>query len=247
MIYITGDCHGRFDRFSMQEFPDQEEMDEQDLVIVCGDFGYWDHMPEQRYFLDQLEKLDFTIAFVDGNHENFDLLNSLEVKEWKGGYVQYVRKNVIHLMRGNLYSIQGEKFFTFGGARSHDISDGILEPDDPQLREKAADLEHRDAMYRINHLSWWKEEMPSETEFQRGLDCLQKNGWNCDYVITHCAPASIQAVVPPGWYAPDPLNQYLEEIKNRIDYKRWFCGHYHIDEWTDEKHRILYHDLIRIL
>ena len=39
MIYITGDCHGDFRRFSRDNFPEQREMNREDFVIVCGDFG----------------------------------------------------------------------------------------------------------------------------------------------------------------------------------------------------------------
>lgn len=42
MIYITGDCHGDYRRFSTQVFPEQKGMSKQDYVIICGDFGLWD-------------------------------------------------------------------------------------------------------------------------------------------------------------------------------------------------------------
>ena len=40
-IYITGDCHGDYRRFSTEIFPEQYTMGKSDYVIVCGDFGYW--------------------------------------------------------------------------------------------------------------------------------------------------------------------------------------------------------------
>lgn len=39
MIYITGDCHGNFERFNASIFPEQNEMTKNDYVIICGDFG----------------------------------------------------------------------------------------------------------------------------------------------------------------------------------------------------------------
>ena len=39
-IYITGDCHGDYRRFSTEIFPEQYTMGKSDYVIVCGDFGY---------------------------------------------------------------------------------------------------------------------------------------------------------------------------------------------------------------
>ena len=39
MIFITGDCHGNFERFNPSIFPEQNEMTKEDYVIICGDFG----------------------------------------------------------------------------------------------------------------------------------------------------------------------------------------------------------------
>ena len=111
MIFVTGDCHGRYERLDSRHFTEQEEMDRQDYVIVCGDFGYWDRSAEQEYWLNWLERKDFTLLFVDGNHENFDMLEELPMKEWNGGNVQFIRENVIRLMRGQMYQLQGKRFF----------------------------------------------------------------------------------------------------------------------------------------
>ena len=246
MIFVTGDCHGEYHRFSARAFPWQKEMDRMDLVIVAGDFGYWDRSPEQEYWLRWLEEKEFTIAFVDGNHENYDLLAELPVESWNGGKVQFIRENVIHLMRGQMYRIQGKRIFTFGGARSHDVRDGILERDDPELRKKVKALEAAGALYRINHLSWWKEEMPDRAEYEEGRLHMEENRWTCDYIISHCAPSSIQAVCSLGEFKPDELTTYLEEIRSKCHYRRWFFGHYHRDEQVDEKHCMLYHQIFRI-
>ena len=76
MIYVTGDCHGDFRKFSTDSFPEQKEMTKDDIVIVCGDFGaIWDSDGMSRfesYWLNWLDEKPFTTVFVDGNHENFD-------------------------------------------------------------------------------------------------------------------------------------------------------------------------------
>ena len=41
MIYITGDTHADFSRFTKNKFPIQTEMTKDDYVIICGDLvGY---------------------------------------------------------------------------------------------------------------------------------------------------------------------------------------------------------------
>ena len=132
MIYITGDTHAEFKhRFNMENFPEQTEMTKDDYVIICGDFGgVWDaggESKDEKYWLDWFEGRSYTLLFVDGNHENFDRLNGYPVKEWCGGKVHELRPHVLHLMRGQVFEIDGKKIFTFGGASSHDITGGILE------------------------------------------------------------------------------------------------------------------------
>ena len=85
---------------------------------------------------DLLRNGCYTTAFVLGNHENYDAYKDYPKEEWHGGQIQRIRPSVLHLMRGQVYELNGRKFFTMGGASSHDIQDGILEPDDPDFEEK---------------------------------------------------------------------------------------------------------------
>ena len=73
---------------------------------------------------------------VDGNHENFDRFNEFPVHHWHGGKIHYIRPHVIHLMRGQVFEIGGITFFTMGGASSHDIQDGILDPASPDFERE---------------------------------------------------------------------------------------------------------------
>lgn len=122
MIYITGDIHGSPERLGVHSFYEQKEMTRDDVVIICGDFGMvWEESGEsasERYWLKWLEDKPFTTVFVCGNHENFDRLYQYPVKEWHGGKVHEIRPHVLHLMRGEIFDIEGLKFFAFGGDRS---------------------------------------------------------------------------------------------------------------------------------
>ncbi|MCI8531532.1 MAG: hypothetical protein HFI18_03265, partial [Lachnospiraceae bacterium] len=42
----------------------------------------------------------------------------------------------------------------------------------------------------------------------------------------------------------DILTDYFEELEKQIRYRCWFCGHYHINLELDEKHVILYKDIV---
>ena len=255
MIFVSGDIHGNPVRFSTDNFYEQKEFSgikEDNTVIVLGDFGLvWNHNGEssnEKWWLDWLEEKPFTVCFVDGNHENFDRLYQYPVEEWNGGKVHKIRDNVIHLMRGQVFEIEGNKFFTFGGASSHDISAGILEVDDPDFKKKRKELDKNPyALYRINHVSWWKEELPSKDEFREGIENLKKHDWKVDYILTHSPSASVIALLGQGLYEQDILTEYLEEIRIKTEYKRMFSGHMHINRAINEKDILLYEQIIRIV
>ena len=241
MIYLTGDTHAEFRRFSNKAFAASAD----DCVIICGDFGgVWDGSREQKYWLDWLAAKPWTTLFVDGNHENYDLLARYPVEKWKGGNVQFIRPNVIHLMRGQVFEIEGLRFFVMGGAASHDVSSGILEPDDPDFYLKRRRLDRARALYRINHLSWWKEELPSEEEYAAGLENLAKVNNAVDVILTHCAPGSVQDLLSGGLYARDRLTDYLDRIRERCAFRRWFFGHYHDEREIGEKFVLLYERIV---
>ncbi len=246
-IFITGDTHGDFARFKKGNFPEQAELTKEDYVIICGDFGgVWDDSPSDRYWLDWMDAKPFTTLFVSGNHENYDLLARYPIQEWRGGRVQFIRPSVIHLMRGQIYELEGKRFFTMGGASSHDIADGILEPDDPQFKRKCRNMDARGAMYRINHQSWWKEELPNETEYRTARANLEKCGWTVNYIVTHCCPTSVQEELGAGFYQADALTDFLEELSQRCQFENWFFGHYHDNRAVEQKYVLLYEQITRL-
>lgn len=250
MIFITGDCHRDFRRFNTRVFPEQKEMTKADYVIICGDFGgVWDkdeETKEEKYLLDGLENRPFTTLFVDGNHENFDRLCRYPVEEWNGGKVHRIRPSVIHLMRGQVFSIDGKKIFTFGGASSHDIEGGILEAGDPQMKNKKKAMDKEGISYRINHLSWWEQELPSKEEMEEGWKNLKKNRFRVDFIVSHCCASGTQALLSDGMYKNDPLTDYFEELKQRTTFVKWFFGHYHDNQNVSADEILLFEQMIRI-
>lgn len=219
MIYVTGDTHGDWkSRLNEYAFPEQKEMTKDDYVIILGDFGIWDNSDRERRNLDWLNNRNFTTLFVSGNHSNYDILNGLPVEQWNGGNVNFIRSNVIHLRRGQVFDIDGITFFAFEGASSHDISDGILEIGDPRIKTWKKDP---DKMFRINHKSWWKEELPSKEEMQEGINNLVNHNNEVDFILTHCASSSTAALLSAGLYKPDILTSYFEQIRMLVDYKKW--------------------------
>lgn len=250
MVYVTGDCHGDFRRFSTKNFPEQKEMTRDDTVIVCGDFGcIWNGGSEEEWWLKWLSRKKFTICFVDGNHENMDRLAEFPIVDYHGGKAHKIKANVFHLMRGYVFEFDGKKFWCFGGAQSHDIRDGILD-----LYDFGSAKEFYDAikqwslagkMFRINHVSWWKEELPSEEEMQRGRETLSEHGNKVDYIITHCPPQMVASCM--GFKEPDIETLYFNEIAANTEFKRWVYGHLHYDWYGFNQFQCIYERIERLI
>lgn len=246
-IIVTGDIHGNpFQRLNLENFPEGKTFTKEDYVIILGDFGLvWDDSAMEHSCLDWLENKPWTTLFIDGNHENYDLLNKFPIEEWGGGRVQKIRSSVIHLLRGEVYDIGGYKFLAMGGARSHDIQDGILEVGDPRIKIwKKDDFK----LFRINHISWWEEEIPNEEERKNALKNLAENDYKVDYILTHEAPSSDVILMDHLLYHPDEYSKWLEmEIRQKVKYKKWFFGHYHLNLDVNEKETCLFERRIRIV
>lgn len=227
MMFVAGDTHGalEFHKLNTKNFPQQRELTKDDFVIVVGDFGgVWSDpiTEEESYWLDWLNDKNFTTLFCDGNHENFPLLNEYPVEDFHGGKVHKIKDSIYHLMRGQIFTLDNSKFFVMGGADSYD------------------------KMYRTMGEDWWWEEMPSNEEYDEAINNLKLNDWKVDYVITHCAPDSILNRVIPG-AKHNQLTNFLEVIvKNDLQYKKWYFGHYHKDLDIDEKHTVVYNKIIQL-
>ena len=244
MIYITGDTHSNFIRFNEDNFPVQEKMTKDDYVIICGDFGgVWTFEEEsnrEKEALNWLNNKKFTTLFVDGNHENFTRLYNYPVEEWHGGKVHKIRESVLHLMRGEIFDINNKKFFAFGGAKSHDIQDGILNLDE---EEKIYQYRKRGAYFRIRDYSWWDLELPTKEEMENGIKNLGKANYRIDYIVSHCCPTNIQTLLNLS-YKKDILTDYLQEVSEKCEFRKWYFGHYHDNRQINSQFALLYNDIV---
>ena len=226
-IFITGDLHGGYDieKLLPKNFPEQDKLTKNDYLIICGDFGcVWNDGENDIIMQEFFRVAPYTVLFVDGNHEGFPILNSFPISQWNGGKVHIIDESIIHLMRGQVFNIDGIKFFTMGGATSHD------------------------KQFRIKDISWWDAEMPSFDEYNEALDNLAKHNNKVDIIISHCAPNSVQAEINPS-FKIDQLTNFFEVLKSekKIDFQSWFFGHYHRNKVVQDKFVGLYDEIIEII
>lgn len=221
-MYITGDTHGLhdIDKIVNKKFGNKK-LSKKDYMVICGDAGIvWDGKNFDSHVQDWWNERPWTTLYVDGNHENHYLLNHLPTEEWNGGKVHRISDSIIHLCRGQVFEIDGKKIFTMGGADSVD--------------------KH----LRIEGRSWWKEELPSQKEYDEALDNLEKHNHKVDYIFTHCAPSTYLDSINP-YYTVDHLNKFLGVVEESTEYYRWYCGHYHIDK-TIGPLRVLYENVVKL-
>lgn len=212
-IFVTGDKHGDIDftTLSSKHFPEGKELTKDDYVIVLGDFGIlWSNVPDnkERYLTKWYNEKPWTTLFVDGNHENHWRIANLKTEEKFGADVGKVTDSIYHLRRGRVYVIGGKKFFCFGGAFSID---------------KAS---------RFPGISWWPEEVASQVEMDEGLTRLGKHDNKVDYILAHTCPDKFLNVLGlPGLRGKfnDPTCKYLSHVALITEFKRMYCGHFHIN------------------
>lgn len=233
MIYITGDIHGDINRFSDEYIPNETELTDDDVIIVCGDFGIpwynkndntgW-HFDQRK--LDDLSARPYTILYCDGNHENFNELYAYLEIEMYGNTVNKLRDNIFHLQRGRIYTIQDKTFFVFGGAYSIDR----------YMRQK--------------NISYWEQEIPCDSEYKKGIKALKSVGFKVDYIITHTCPSEIIRHMGHNPIIDDgELTGFFDWVMYETDFKKWFFGHWHYDEliiYKDKCLRAIYFDTVSI-
>lgn len=218
MICVTGDIHADLSRFQHKNI---KKLKKGDYLIVCGDFGFlWDGSKKEKRILKQLGRKRYNILFVDGCHENFDLLNKYEVSDWNGGKVRVISGRLMQLMRGSVYQLGDTKVFAFGGGQSTD----------KDIRRETG--------------TWWKDELPTVDEINLGAANLKKNDYLVDYIITHESPASLKDFLSIDVDQMSEVHAFLNHVRDNCRFKRWFFGKCHKNKTIPPKFQAVFDDVI---
>lgn len=218
MVYFTGDIHGS--PFKLQVFSRYMELTEKDTIVILGDVGanYYGGKRDKQ-FKEQIAKLAPTIFCIHGNHEQRPAnIPSYKAKEWNDGPVWYEEEypNLLFARDGNIYVIDGVRYLVIGGAFSVDKN------------------------YRLSRgYGWWADEQPSEEIKARVGRRVANSG--LDVILSHTCPFKYE---PREAFLPgidqsevdSSTEEWLDTIEESVDYKAWFCGHWHIDKRIDKMH-----------
>ena len=114
---IAGDTHGMIDINKIVKFFNEHEgkYTSEDYLIICGDVGICGFFASEEAETRRIfRNLPVTTLFVDGNHENFEQLNSYGIDIWNGGKVHFIEqvegKSIPGKRPANVYRFNKEAY-----------------------------------------------------------------------------------------------------------------------------------------
>jgi len=224
LVFLTGDTHGNFER--IEEFCGYYVEGPDDVIIILGDVGLNFHgYPYDWDKKRELSELPVTLFCIYGNHEmRPENIREYEERTWNGGVVYWEPEfpNLIFAKDGEIYDFDGTKCLVIGGANSID--------------------KHR----RTPGVDWWDDEQPSDEIKYCVEERLEKENWHVDVVLSHTCPFKY---MPREAFLPgvnkdsvdNSTEEWLDTIERKLDYSRWYCGHFHIDK-SDGNMKFLYNE-----
>lgn len=218
-VYIMGDTHyGNGDEIKLLQLKKTHGATDNDVAIICGDVGFvWDGhdryipgiMPPPRDYLalNKVSGLGFITIFCPGNHENYDALGTYPIVEVFGGKARQLRENIFMMVYGEIYTIEGKKYWNCGGASSID------------------------RYRRVPHISWWPQEIPNNRIVDDAVEKFENN--IPDYAITHAPPYEVCRYLVGFLYRQDNdtymMNRF-QYLADKFPQVEWHCGHLHVDD-----------------
>ena len=219
MIYLTGDTHGDYD-FAKLEVLKARGLSNEDYLLILGDCGVVWNEADLASNIALYESLGCVIIFIDGNHENFKLLNTFEVVTYLGAKMHKISPCIYHVLRGEIFTLDDKTFFCLGGARSTDRA------------------------YRKKDVSYWIEEEITSQDIVHAKEELTKVNYSVDYVLTHCVDSL--TVFLYLHMNNDSSTYKLNFIDEEVNYKHWYFGHYHKDLQISSKKTCVYQNIYQL-
>lgn len=221
MLYVTGDIHADIRRLKGRA---AKQLKKGDILLVCGDFGFlWDGSPKELRLLDWLGKRPYQILFVEGTHDNIDLLSGYPEETLHGGQVRRVSGNCCQLLRGECYEIEGKRVFALGGGESTDMD------------------------IRVEGETWWSRELPSAEELAHARETLASLNQQVDYIITHSVAPTVNKFLDREQMQINLLLAFLNEISETVQFKRWYFGSCHLDKAIPPKYCAVYQEILPVM
>ena len=218
MIYITGDTHGEFGRF--KRFCEIAEPTAEDIIIILGDAGFnYSRSRSDEKNKKYMDSIGMTIFSIHGNHELRPTnVPGYKTKPFCGGTVWYQDEypNLLFAKDGEIYRFGKYDCIVIGGAYSVD------------------------KYWRLAvGAKWFVNEQPSPEIKEYVEQQLASRGNKIDIVLSHTCPIKYEPteVFLPGFdqsKIDKSTEEWLGKIEAELDYKKWYCGHFHTIKKIDK-------------
>ena len=164
-----------------------------------------------------MKYIPLTFFCIHGNHEERPYnIGGYKLVDFMGAkaYVEDMFPNIYFAKDGEIYNFNGKKVICIGGAYS--VDKGIR---------------------LANGWNWFESEQPNDeikSYVEKQLDSVN---WKVDAVFSHTCPATY---IPTDCFMPG-INQrkvdrstesWLGSIEYKLDFDKWYCGHWHIDRYV---------------
>lgn len=193
-IIVAGDLHGDWGHMN-----DLINKKNPDVILQCGDFGYWPKLEvskpvlygnQKPWKLQGIKCKETQVLWCDGNHEDH-----WSLKENDPNY-----DNVIYCPRGAVRTLlDGRTVLFIGGADSIDKDQRTL------------------------GIDWFPEEVISYKDY---LEAIKYQG-KVDIVISHTCPREFNMDSQTYQKITDPSRAALSAILTHFRPDLWYFGHWH--------------------
>ena len=142
-------------------------------------------------------------------------------KEWNGGKVWFQEQypTLLFAADGEIFTLNGLRYLVIGGAYSVD------------------------KFWRLRSGGWWPDEQPS-SQIKAYIE-RQIQEHTIDVVLSHTCPFRYEPIemflpIVDQSTVDASTEHWLDKIEQSLQYKAWYCGHWHTDKRIDKFH-FLYH------
>lgn len=205
-------------------------------LIILGDAGFNFYLNKSDYKnKKQVNDMGYIVYCLRGNHEerpeNISGMTIMIDHDIHGEvYVESMFSNIRYLMDGNVYDFGIFTTLCIGGAYSVDKW--------YRLRGRPEDTD--------SWTGWFKDEQLTKKEMDEIGAWVE--GKRYDFVLTHTCPISWE---PRDLFlsgldqskVDKSMELWLEDIKSKVDWEVWLCGHYHDDRLIRPGAEMYFHDI----
>lgn len=230
MVFVTGDVHGYFGR--LERFCAYQGTTRDDVLVVLGDacINFWDDDADVA-LKRRIAAMPVTLLCVHGNHEMRPAtLPGYRETDWRGGrvWLEDAYPNLLFARDGSLFDLEGARCLVAGGAYSVDkewrLKDGRR---------------------------WFADEQPGPQERADVEAACERAGWRVDFVFSHTCP--VEQRPTEAFLArvhqrtvDTSTEEWLSAIEQRLTFRRWLHGHFHIDRLGPSPVWCLFKDVIEL-